>query len=74
MLLNPDLLPSAKSFDIVSLEDGYITDSSIEESAIKKAMLINSSKAYYLCDTSKKNKKYMYNKDKIDIDIKIHRQ
>lgn len=43
------------------LEDGYITDSSIEESAIKKAMMNNSNKIYYLCDSSKRNKKYMYN-------------
>jgi len=43
------------------LEDGYITDSSIEESSIKKAMMKNSEKSFYLCDSSKKNKKYMYN-------------
>lgn len=43
------------------LEDGYITDSSIEEAAIKKAMIRNSDKTFYLCDSSKKNTKYMYN-------------
>jgi len=42
-------------------DDGYITDSSIEESTIKKAMIKNADKVFYLCDTSKKNKKYMYN-------------
>lgn len=43
------------------LENGYITDSSIEEASIKKAMMKNSEKTYYLCDNSKKDKKYMYN-------------
>lgn len=43
------------------LEDGYITDSSTEEAIIKKAMIKNADKSYYLCDTSKKGKKYMYN-------------
>lgn len=43
------------------LEDGYITDSSIEESVIKKAMIKNADKVFYLCDSSKQNKKYMYN-------------
>lgn len=42
-------------------EDGYITDSSIEEAAVKKAMMKNSDKTFYMCDSSKKNKKYMYN-------------
>lgn len=42
-------------------EDGYITDSSIEESTIKRAMIKNSEKSIYLCDNTKKNKKYMYN-------------
>lgn len=42
-------------------EDGYITDSSVEEASVKAAMLKNSEKNYYLCDSSKKNKKYMYN-------------
>lgn len=42
-------------------EDGYITDSSIEEATIKKAMMKNADKSFYLCDSSKKNKKYMYN-------------
>ena len=42
-------------------EDGFITDSSIEESCVKKAMLKNAAKSFYLCDSSKKNKKYMYN-------------
>lgn len=43
------------------VEDGYITDSSTEEAIIKKAMIKNADKSYYLCDTSKKGKKYMYN-------------
>lgn len=42
-------------------EDGYITDSSTEEAVIKKAMIKNANRSYYLCDTSKKGKKYMYN-------------
>lgn len=42
-------------------EDGFITDSSVEESAVKKAMIKNSEKTFYLCDNSKRNKKYMYN-------------
>lgn len=42
-------------------ENGFITDSSEEESAVKTAMLANSAKAVYLCDSSKRNKKYMYN-------------
>ena len=42
-------------------EDGYITDSSIEESTVKRAMIKNADKTFYLCDSSKKNKKYMYN-------------
>lgn len=41
--------------------DGYITDSSIEESTVKKSMMNNAEKVFYLCDSSKKNKKYMYN-------------
>ena len=42
-------------------ENGNITDSSVEEAAIKKAMMKNSERSFYLCDDSKKNKKYMYN-------------
>ncbi len=42
-------------------ENGYITDCSIEEAIIKKAMIKNSAKSFYLCDSSKKDKKYMYN-------------
>lgn len=42
-------------------EDGNITDSSVEESEVKKAMMNNAEKVFYLCDNSKKNKKYMYN-------------
>ena len=47
-------------------EDGYVTDSSIEESAVKKAMMKNAEKTFYLCDNSKKNKKYMYNICSVD--------
>jgi len=43
------------------LEDGVITDSSVEEAAVKIAMLKQAEKSFYLCDNSKKNKKYMYN-------------
>ena len=43
------------------LEDGHITDSSIEEATVKKAMMKNADETFYLCDSSKKNKKYMYN-------------
>ena len=42
-------------------QSGNITDSSAEEAAIKKAMMKNAEKVYYLCDKSKQNKKYMYN-------------
>lgn len=41
--------------------DGVITDSSIEESTIRKAMLKNSAKSYFLCDSTKIGQKYMYN-------------
>lgn len=43
------------------MENGTISDSSEREAAIKKAMLKNSQKSYYLCDNSKKNKKYAFN-------------
>lgn len=43
------------------IENGYITDSSLEESTVKKAMMKNADKTFYLCDSSKKNKKYIYN-------------
>ena len=43
------------------MEEGFISDSSVEEAAIKKAMIKNSRKSFYLCDSSKKNKKYIYN-------------
>ena len=42
-------------------EGGMITDSSVEEAGVRRAMMKNSVKSYYLCDSSKKNKKYMYN-------------
>ncbi len=47
-------------------ENGYITDSSVEEATVKKAMMKNADKSFYLCDNSKKNKKYMYNICKTD--------
>lgn len=47
-------------------EEGYITDSSVEEADVKKAMIKNAEKAYYLCDNSKRGKKYMYNICRID--------
>lgn len=42
-------------------ENGMITDSSEQEVVIKKAMLKNAEKSYYLCDSSKKGKKYAFN-------------
>lgn len=42
-------------------EEGLITDSSESEAAVKKAMLQNAEKSYYLCDSSKRNKKYAFN-------------
>lgn len=42
-------------------EDGRITDSSESEATVKKAMLQNAEKSYYLCDSSKRNKKYAFN-------------
>ena len=42
-------------------EDGYITDSSEREVAAKKAMLQNAKKSYYLCDSSKRGKKFAFN-------------
>ncbi len=42
-------------------ENGLITDSSESEAAVKKAMLQNAERSYYLCDSSKRNKKYAFN-------------
>ena len=42
-------------------EDGRITDSSESEATVKKAMLQNAEKSYYLCDSSKRGKKYAFN-------------
>lgn len=42
-------------------EDGRITDSSESEATVKKAMLQNAEKSYYLCDSSKQGKKYAFN-------------
>ena len=42
-------------------ENGTITDSSEQEAAVKKAMLKNAARSYYLCDSSKRNKKYAFN-------------
>ncbi len=39
--------------------DGIITDSSYEETAIRRVMLKNAEKCYFLCDSSKLGKKYM---------------
>lgn len=41
--------------------EGLITDSSVEEAEVKKAMLKNSAKSYFLCDSSKIGLKFMYN-------------
>lgn len=43
------------------IDGEFVTDSSAEETAVKKVMLQNSEKRIYLCDSSKKNKKFMYN-------------
>ena len=43
------------------MENGMITDSSEQEATVKKAMLKNADRSYYLCDSSKKNKKYAFN-------------
>ncbi len=40
---------------------GNVTDSSVEESEVKRAMMKNAEKSVYLCDSSKKGQKYMYN-------------
>lgn len=42
-------------------EDGFITDSSIEEATAKRVMMKNAQRVYYLSDSTKKNKKYIYN-------------
>lgn len=42
-------------------ENGMITDSSEREVAVKKAMLKNAKKRYYLCDSSKKNQRFAFN-------------
>ena len=42
-------------------EDGLITDSSEQEVAVKKAMLQNAERSYYLCDSSKRGPKYAFN-------------
>lgn len=42
-------------------EDGWITDSSEAETVLKKAMLKNATKSFYLCDSSKRGKKYTFN-------------
>ena len=43
------------------MENGMISDSSEQEVAVRKAMLKNAEKSYYLCDSSKKGKKYTFN-------------
>lgn len=42
-------------------EGGLITDSSEQEVAVKKAMLQNADRSYYLCDSSKRGQKYAFN-------------
>lgn len=42
-------------------EDCFITDSSIEEATAKRVMMKNAQRVYYLSDSTKKNKKYIYN-------------
>lgn len=43
-----------------SPEEGVITDSSVEESTLRAAMLKRSAKKIYMCDSSKFGKKYIY--------------
>ena len=42
-------------------EGGMITDSSVEEATVRQVMRQNAERSYYLADSSKKGKKYMYN-------------
>ena len=42
-------------------ENGVISDSSEREVMMKKAMLQNADRTYYLCDSSKKDKKFAFN-------------
>jgi len=42
-------------------DNGMITDSSEPEVVMKKAMLKNAERSYYLCDSSKRNQKYAFN-------------
>lgn len=42
-------------------EGGKITDSSESEATVKKAMLQNAERSYYLCDSSKRGKQYAFN-------------
>lgn len=41
--------------------DGYLCDSSIEEAEVKEALLCNSGKKVFLCDSSKFGQTYRYN-------------
>ncbi len=43
------------------MENGMITDSSVEEARIRKMMIKHSKKQIYLCDSNKRNKQYLYN-------------
>lgn len=43
------------------VEKGMITDSSLEEASVRQIMKQNAEKSFYLCDSSKKDKKYMFN-------------
>jgi len=41
-------------------QDGVISDSSEREAAVKKAMMKNAAKSYFLCDSSKIGKKFTF--------------
>lgn len=41
--------------------DGNITDSSVEETSLRRLMLSHSQKSYFLYDSSKQGKRFMYN-------------
>ena len=41
-------------------QDGHITDQSESETELRKAMLANSDKQYFLCDSSKLGKSFLF--------------
>lgn len=47
-------------------DDGVLTDSSIDESNIRKVMLEHSAKSVFMCSSNKIGKKYLYNLTTLD--------